>query len=1574
METAGGLFWQNKAVEKIYLDAQKPDNSYLNLRRWELGYGTINPTDNTSKALRVLTSIQEFAPNNTVLPKTTFEYVQHNNKQWKDVPPENTEWNKSQFYYPRLSQIKNGYGGQSDLTYEATDTGDGQTSINHRLKWMTASDGLGGGTRVEYSYSDWSGGKCYFAGSDATTCISASGGNFVGHRDMQAVEHDWANTIILRRTYNSFYLPSGSSAPQTGDAYPLRGKPKVTQVIDGQTNAIYQTTTNTWGYTWTYPTTAYFSFLKQTETSRDSVTLLTEHRYDCEEISPCYGNPTRLIEYGSTSAAGDERSTVYSYYPNAGPSWFVGLLAQQQIYSGVITETPLSVNLAAQSRNLYDGASSYTSPPTKGLLTKVENGIAAPYLSEAYGYDAWGNRVVITDANGNTARRGFDSIFHVYPLTETNPAEQTTQYFYYGINGSASQTGNGLTGQVEKVVDVNGNATTARYEWHGRPVKIIQAGDSDSAPTQFYVYGDDGLNAVTPPLKIQTQKLLQAGCPTCVFTSQSYFDGLGRTRQSIRQDVGGYVATSSAFDDLGRTNRVSVPYPVPVSNYSAPSWVSITQTITLFDVLNRTTVITATDGLTSEQRYGSGNGLLRMRFVDANRHTRVEAADGQGRLAVVEEYTGTYPLTHTLYATTRYGYDPLNNLRLVTDTVGNTTVITYDSVGRKTGMQDPDMGIWGYTYDANGNLLSQTDAKGNILTFEYDKLSRLTGKYLGATRLAGYAYDVARVGRSNLGQRGVMWNAEDATTFDYDERGRLGATSKSVGQNVSVYEAESAPYGHGCGTSGGAAWLSPAVTGGSACHMSSGPYQSPQTAGPRQTAIFRLAIDVVDGQQDTVATIDVRDASTASILATRDLKRGEFKGGIGNFSEFALEFDTTGRGSNPLEYRVLWMNRANMAHDKTILVWNSQPYQTDYTYDSADRMVTMKYPQTQNGREMVNVTYNAAMQPQSQVGAYSYVSNMSYNALGQPARIDFGNGLNTQYRYWGVTFTQTGLATNTFYGRLRGICVNSYGSGVACADGDASANVRMNMAYAYDKVGNISNMGDRTRSEGLAFTYDELDRLLSFSIGGVSNETYTYDKIGNITGKGGAVYSYQDSKPHAVTHINGLRVASYDNNGNMTTRTESATYTQKFDVENRLTDVNGVHFAYDADGALIKKVEGSKTTTYIGNYFERELAAVFVPSTMRSYGSQWKLDNVALPGGKTRKYYYFGGQRVAVRENDGVPQWIHGDHLGSASVTTDNNGAKAGEERYKPFGGSRVDSGDVKGNKRFQGSERVNSIELDSMGARFYSAGLGRFISADIAIPGRSNPQTWNRYSFVLNNPLGLLDKQGHCPTPPSSLGPTICFALFIKPETISVVPGLVVHGDGRDFAESSPTQASRAFVWIPVNNLSNSQYGINSTGYPVGDEIKWADPSQENKINISMLPDNVIHVDYDVVIAGFLEDKAPHLNGSVDFIPKTDGTGYISRGTRDGFPWVEAYYHNGKGNVSTIFQRPALRSSPFDLFAIEDNSFVKVNQSMLQGRKLAPRYDFRIAHNFAALIQSLFFPAQADQWDDCIHVASGKC
>ena len=153
--------------------------------------------------------------------------------------------------------------------------------------------------------------------------------------------------------------------------------------------------------------------------------------------------------------------------------------------------------------------------------------------------------------------------------------------------------------------------------------------------------------------------------------------------------------------------------------------------------------------------------------TDANGHRKDNVADAYRRLAAVE-YSGM-----SVYTTT-YAYDTLGNLRVVTDALGNTTVITYDSLSRKTGMTDLDMGTCTCGYDPAGNLITQTDALSQTLWFKYDALNRLTEKCLGGSGgvlLASYSYDQ---GANGVGRRTGMTNTNDVTTWAHDARGRDG--------------------------------------------------------------------------------------------------------------------------------------------------------------------------------------------------------------------------------------------------------------------------------------------------------------------------------------------------------------------------------------------------------------------------------------------------------------------------------------------------------------------------------------------------------------------------------------------------------------------------------------------------------------------------------------------------------------------------------------------------------------------------------------------------------------------------------
>jgi RHS repeat-associated protein len=124
------------------------------------------------------------------------------------------------------------------------------------------------------------------------------------------------------------------------------------------------------------------------------------------------------------------------------------------------------------------------------------------------------------------------------------------------------------------------------------------------------------------------------------------------------------------------------------------------------------------------------------------------------------------------------------------------------------------------------------------------------------------------------------------------------------------------------------------------------------------------------------------------------------------------------------------------------------------------------------------------------------------------------------------------------------------------------------------------------------------------------------------------------------------------------------------------------------------------------------------------------------------KYYYFGARRVAMRGPDGV-YYLHTDHLGSTSLTTDEGGAVVARQLYHPFGTVRWSEGTLPTDFGFTG-QRHDGTGLIFMHARYYHPLVGRFISADTIVPSPGNPQDFNRYSYVRNNPLIYTDPSGH--------------------------------------------------------------------------------------------------------------------------------------------------------------------------------------------------------------------------------------
>ncbi|PVE43437.1 hypothetical protein H663_006995 [Limnohabitans planktonicus II-D5] len=115
-------------------------------------------------------------------------------------------------------------------------------------------------------------------------------------------------------------------------------------------------------------------------------------------------------------------------------------------------------------------------------------------------------------------------------------------------------------------------------------------------------------------------------------------------------------------------------------------------------------------------------------------------------------------------------------------------------------------------------------------------------------------------------------------------------------------------------------------------------------------------------------------------------------------------------------------------------------------------------------------------------------------------------------------------------------------------------------------------------------------------------------------------------------------------------------------------------------------------------------------------------------------------------------RYFHQDHLNSIAVITDEAGQVVERLAYDPRGKRRNANGLADKNDRLVGQttdrgytehEHLDEVGLIHMNGRVYDPLIGRFMSADPFIQSPGNLQSYNRYAYVMNNPLAMTDPSG---------------------------------------------------------------------------------------------------------------------------------------------------------------------------------------------------------------------------------------
>jgi RHS repeat-associated protein len=244
-------------------------------------------------------------------------------------------------------------------------------------------------------------------------------------------------------------------------------------------------------------------------------------------------------------------------------------------------------------------------------------------------------------------------------------------------------------------------------------------------------------------------------------------------------------------------------------------------------------------------------------------------------------------------------------------------------------------------------------------------------------------------------------------------------------------------------------------------------------------------------------------------------------------------------------------------------------------------------------------------------------------------------------------------------------------------------------------------------------------------------------------------------------------------------RRPHVSWTQEFNAENRLASISdGTDtwtFGYDGDGNRVKQVNPDGTITLFlggGRYEVRDAAG----------------------DAEIVKYYAVAGQRIAMRDAEGV-KYLLTDHLGSIVAVVDGAGELLEEQRYMPFGETRLAAETVT-DFGFTGQRALEATGLMDYNARWYDAALGRFVSADSIVPGAGNSQALNRYAYVMNNPVIFIDPSGNARSKsPACDGPRDigCARPELGGKSIRDVLTMAVTGMNSQGATTSSTSAKKA-------------------------------------------------------------------------------------------------------------------------------------------------------------------------------------
>ncbi len=880
----------------------------------------------------------------------------------------------------------------------------------------------------------------------------------------------------------------------------------------------------------------------------------------------------------------------------------------------------------------------------------------------------------------------------------------------YSDPGSSAPRGNPTT--VRRYTDMTTGAyleTHARFDQCGNPIYFWDERAVSPFTEANAVSKKDYSSAYKHAYLTQTTTI--APDPTgqhgssSAFTSSSTFDAV-TSHVLTATDANGQVTTFSYANDQG-----------------------------VRDLLNRLRKVTRPDGSWTKTSYNDVVGNLYTHTeasLDAARSTHAyQFFDGLGRAthSLASEIGSNFIGTDTVYDSMGRVSQTSNPYR--TQTFGGSsqgalwTLTIYDALGRVKTVTLPDSttvtteytGVYTTVTDQAGRQRRQkADALGRIIRVDEPDSTGSLGATTAPAQPSFYEYDtqgnVVRISQG-LTQQGL--NPEDQASyaqhryFKYDALSRL-TYEKQAEQAGTINQADA--------LTGNSAWSR---------HLT---YDA--DTDPNHSVSYPGLLARAEDARHIVTYFDYDRLSRPYRVAYTDdtptltdkydqARTGYFN--LGRLTEVTTAATTTVPQTQQLYDHDL-MGRITRQQQ----VVDATAYTLSYSYNLGGGLTSETYP---SGR-VVSYSYDAAARLQSVAsGSTTYASAMTYKPFGALESMTLGNGTtyamsysDTRLQLSSITLTQ---GTNTVqrydykYGQVNmadGTVDASKNDGqLARIEGTAGSQRLWQQRFSYDSLGRLASAGEY-RGDTLSQTY-----LLA----------YDYDSFGNRYQKQArnqnnpVSQSWVEDGSYSLTTNRFNSGVTYDEAGNVTLDSRFRSRSFLYDANNRqkqssnLDGTAAVQSVYDGAGHRV----AVKANGVLTNLMVYDMAG----------------DLVAEYGGSV--------------SNNGT-RYVMGDHQGTPRVVLDNAGGVVSRHDYLPFGedvgagvGMRTSAqgyGQADSvREKYAGMEGDDSTGMEHTLWREYDNLSARWSAPDpyggsISL---ASPQSFNRYSYVNNDPINLTDPAG---------------------------------------------------------------------------------------------------------------------------------------------------------------------------------------------------------------------------------------